>query len=93
MTGLWKMTRVARWLLIPIYAAFYIDFLLHTARYLDTGGRLELSTEAAMYVIPVVFVVLGMAEAALRQNYNIPRPKPFGFAPEKSGNSLPPTAR
>ena len=92
MVGLWKATRIVRWALMPLYAAFYIEFLMHTARYLDWAGRLDLPTEAAMYGIPILFVVLGMTEAALRQNYNIPRPKPFGFAPYQ-GEQAPPAAR
>jgi hypothetical protein len=62
---------------------------MHTSKYLDWAGRLDLWTEAAMYGIPILFVLLGMAEAALRQNYNIPRPKPFRFAPEASRNTAP----
>ena len=58
MVALWKATRILRWLLIPIYAAYLVDFRIHRQSYLDWRGLLDLSTEAVMFGIPILFVFL-----------------------------------
>ena len=82
MVALWKATRILRWLLIPIYAAYLVDFRIHRQTYLDWRGLLALSTEAVMFGIPILFVFLGLMETMLRERAGIPRPRNFGFKPD-----------
>jgi len=89
MVGLWKATRIARWLLVPIYVAYIIEFLIHKPAYLDWRGLLALSTEMVMFGVPVLFVVLGLVEIMFREKGGIPKPRNFGFSPIPQ--SAPPT--
>ena len=73
MVGLWKATRILRWLLIPIYAAYLVDFTIHRQTYLDWRGLLALSTEAVMFGIPILFVFLGLMETMLRERTGVYR--------------------
>ena len=82
MVALWKATRILRWLLIPIYAAYLVDFRIHRQSYLDWRGLLDLSTEAVMFGIPILFVFLELMETMLRERAGIPRPRNFGFKPD-----------
>jgi hypothetical protein len=81
MIGLWMALRIFRWLLIPIYAAYLIEFAINRPSHLDWRGLLLLSTEAMMFGIPLLFVLVGLLETMVRSRAGIPRPRDFGFRP------------
>jgi hypothetical protein len=81
MIQLWRAVRTFRWLLIPIYAAYLIEFGINRPSHLDWRGLLLLSTEAMMFGLPMLFVVVGLVESMIRANAGIPRPRNFGFQP------------
>jgi hypothetical protein len=81
MVGLWMALRIFRWALIPIYAAYLIEFFINRPSHLDWRGLLLLSTEAAMFGIPILFVFVGLLESMVRDNAGIPRARDFGFRP------------
>ena len=84
MIRLWMVVRIFRWLLVPIYAAYLVEFLLNRPNHLDWRGLLLLSTEAMMFGIPILFVFIGLIESMLRDRAGIPRPRDFGFQPAAS---------
>jgi len=81
MTVLWKGLRIFRWLLIPIYAAYLVEFMINRPSHLDWRGLLLLSTEAVMFGVPLLFVAVGLLESMVRSRAGIPRPRDFGFRP------------
>jgi hypothetical protein len=89
MIRLWKAVRIFRWLLVPIYAAYLIEFWINRPSHLDWRGLLLLSTEAAMFGIPLLFVFVGLMESMIRAQAGIPRPRFFGFAPPDQPEAQP----
>jgi len=81
MVRLWMAVRIFRWLLIPIYAAYLVEFMINRPSHLDWRGLLLLSTESVMFGIPLLFVFVGLMESMIRARANIPRPRDFGFRP------------
>ena len=81
MVRLWMAVRIFRWLLIPIYAAYLVEFMINRPSHLDWRGLLLLSTESVMFGIPLLFVFVGLMETMIRDNAGIPRPRDFGFRP------------
>ncbi len=77
----WLVTRIARWLLVPPYFAYIVAFLNNRPSYLTWNGQLAHSTEMVMFGIPILFMVLGLLEMALREKGGIPRARNFGFRP------------
>lgn len=81
MIRLWMALRIIRWALIPIFIAYIIEFFLNRKAHLDWRGLLLLSTEAMMFGIPTLFVVVGLLESMIRERAGIPRARDFGFRP------------
>ena len=79
----WVVLRIARWLLVPIYFAYIVAFLSDRPPYLSWNGQLAHSTERVMFGIPVLFMILGLLEMALREKGGIPRARIFGFKPQQ----------
>jgi hypothetical protein len=77
----WVVVRFARWLLVPVYLAYIVAFLNNRPYYLKWNGQLAHSTEMVMFGIPILFMILGLLEMALRDQGGIPRARNFGFRP------------
>jgi hypothetical protein len=81
MYGTWLLVRIVRWLLVPPYIAYIVAFLNNRPPYLKWNGQLAHSTEMVMFGVPILFMVLGLLEMALREKGGIPRPGNFRFKP------------
>lgn len=81
MARLWMALRIFRWALIPLYAAYLIEFMINRPSHLDWRGLLLLSTETMMFGIPILFVFVGLLESMIRARAGIPRARDFGFRP------------
>ena len=89
MYSAWITVRIVRWLLVPPYIAYIVAFLNNRPPYLKWNGQLAHSTEMVMFGVPILFMVLGLLEMALREKGGIPRPDNFRFKP---GQDLAPEA-
>ena len=81
MIRLWMAVRIFRWLLIPIYIGYLIEFSINRPSHLDWRGLLLLSTETVMFGVPLLFVFVGLMETMIRDKAGVPRPRNFGFRP------------
>ena len=75
----WLVVRIVRWLLVPPYIAYIVAFLNNRPPYLKWNGQLAHSTEMVMFGVPILFMVLGLLETALREKGENPRARNLGL--------------
>jgi hypothetical protein len=68
---LWLFFRYTRWLLWLATIGYSIEFMVHRAQHLDPFGRLYLTSELWMYLLPLAAVFVGCLELMMRQKAGI----------------------
>ena len=73
----WFALRVLRWLTWAAFLAYSLRIMLDKASYLDAFSRPLRSTEAWLFGLPVLAIVLGLLELMMRERARIARPDSF----------------
>jgi len=70
---LWLFFRYSRWLLWLATIGYSIEFMIHRSQHLDPFGRLYLTTEVWMYLLPLAAIFIGCFELMMREKAGISR--------------------
>ena len=68
---LWLFFRYTRWLLWLATIGYSIEFMIHRSQHLDPFGRLYLTTELWMYLLPLSAIFVGCFELMMREKAGI----------------------
>ena len=82
-TKLYAMLRVTRWASWLFYLLYCIYFLSDRKPHLDQFGHLILSTELALYGIPVFAIFVGFFEMMTRERAGFAKPMLGQWMPAK----------
>jgi hypothetical protein len=72
---LWIFFRCTRWLLWLATIGYSIEFMMYRRHHMDEFGRLYLSTEFWLFVLPLAAVFVGFLELMIRGKAGITRQK------------------
>jgi len=68
---LWLFFRYTRWLLWLATIGYSIEFMIYRSQHLDPFGRLYLTTELWMYLLPLSAIFVGCFELMMREKAGI----------------------